>query len=107
MTEIQKNMLVIALLDERRRQKARGIQAPPIGALAVRAEEAPLHKNLWPWDKEKLYDLYLDDTEWEWARDAINELRNQRFAQGKGNGGTDNALLKLMSAKYKKVPDRE
>lgn len=107
MTEPQKNMLVIALLDERHRQQTRGVKAPAVGPLAVRTDEAPRHRNLWPWNKEKLFDLYLDDDEWELARDAINELRNQRFAQGKGNGGTDNALLKLMSAKYKRAPDRE
>lgn len=107
MTEPQKNMLVIALLDERHRQQARGIKNPAVGPLAVRVDEAPRHKYLLPWNKEKLFDLYLDDTEWTLARDAINELRNQRFARGKGNGGTDNALLKLMSAKYKRAPDRD
>lgn len=107
MTEPQKNMLVIALLEERHRQQARGVKSPPVGDLAVRADEAPLHNKLWPWEKEALYDLYLNDAEWQMARDAINALRNQRLAQGKGNGGTDRALLKLMEAKYKNVPDRE
>ena len=45
MTEIQRNMLVVALMDEYRKQKARGVPYPPIGRLAVRAEDAPRHKN--------------------------------------------------------------
>ena len=36
MTEIQRNMLVVALMDEYRKQKARGVPYPPIGRLAVR-----------------------------------------------------------------------
>ena len=55
MTEIQRNMLVVALMDEYRKQKARGVPYPPIGRLAVRAEDAPRHKNRLPWDKERLY----------------------------------------------------
>ena len=31
MTEIQRNMLVVALMDEYRKQKARGVPYPPIG----------------------------------------------------------------------------
>ncbi len=52
MTEIQRNMLVVALMDEYRKQKARGVPYPPIGRLAVRAEDAPRHKNRLPWDKK-------------------------------------------------------
>ena len=54
MTEIQRNMLVVALMDEYRKQKARGVPYPPIGRLAVRAEDAPRHKNRLPWDKESV-----------------------------------------------------
>ena len=92
MTEIQRNMLVVALMDEYRKQKARGVPYPPIGRL--------------PWDKERLYDLYLNDAEWRMARDALNALRSWRFSVGKGDGGTDDALLRVMSAKYKKAPER-
>ena len=80
MTEIQRNMLVVALMDEYRKQKARGVPYPPIGRLAVRAEDAPRHKNRLPWDKERLYDLYLNDAEWRMARDALNALRSWRCA---------------------------
>ena len=106
MTEIQRNMLVVALTDEYRKQKARGVPYPPIGRLAVRAEDAPRHKNRLPWDKERLYDLYLNDAEWRMARDALNALRSWRFSVGKGDGGTDDALHRVMSAKYKKAPER-
>ena len=41
------------------------------------------------------------------ARDALNALRSWRFSVGKGDGGTDDALLRVMSAKYKKAPERE
>ena len=83
-----------------------GRAVPPIGRLAVRAEDAPRHKNRLPWDKERLYDLYLNDAEWRMARDALNALRSWRFSVGKGDGGTDDALLRVMSAKYKKAPER-
>ena len=106
MTEIQRNMLVVALMDEYRKQKARGVPYPPIGRLAVRAEDAPRHKNCLPWDRERLYDLYLNDAEWRMARDALNALRSWRFSVGKGDGGTDDALLRVMAAKYKKAPER-
>ena len=106
MTEIQRNMLVVALMDEYRKQKAQGVPDPPIGRLAVRAENAPRHKNRLPWDRERLYDLYLNDAEWRMARDALNALRSWRFSVGKGDGGTDDALLKVMDAKYKKAPER-
>jgi len=46
MTEIQRNMLVVALMDEYRKQKARGVPDPPIGRLAIRAEDAPRHKTV-------------------------------------------------------------
>lgn len=59
-----------------------------------------------PWDKERLYDLYLNDAEWRMARDALNALRSWRFSVGKGDGGTDDALHRVMSAKYKKAPER-
>ena len=75
MTEIQRNMLVVALMDEYRKQKARGVP-------------------------------YLNDAEWRMARDALNALRSWRFSVGKGDGGTDDALLRVMSAKYKKAPER-
>lgn len=106
MTEIQRNMLVVALMDEYRKQKAQDVPDPSIGRLAVRAEDAPRHKNRLPWDKERLYDLYLNDAEWRMARDALNALRSWRFSVGKGDGGTDDALLRVMSAKYKKAPER-
>jgi hypothetical protein len=50
--------------------------------------------------------LYLNDAEWRMARDALNALRSWRFSVGKGDGGTDDALLRVMSAKYKKAPER-
>ena len=76
MTEIQRNMLVVALMDEYRKQKARGVPYPPIGRLAVRAEDAPRHKNRLPWDKERLYDLYLNDAEWRMAVSYTHLRRN-------------------------------
>ena len=45
-------------------------------------------------------------SEWRMARDALNALRSWRFSVGKGDGGTDDALLRVMSAKYKKAPER-
>lgn len=107
MTDIQKNMLMVALADEVKRQRAKGIPDPPIRQFALRVDGLPEKKNLWPWDKKKLYDLYMNDEEWRMARDALNALRNWRFSVGKGDGGTDTALLKIMSAKYKNAPERE
>jgi hypothetical protein len=106
MTEPQKNMLFVALADELKRQKANGFINRPLGKFAIRVDELPQRKNFWPWDKTKLFDLYLTDEEWRTARNALNELRNWRLSVGKGDGGTDEALLKIMKAKYRNAPER-
>ena len=97
MTEPDKNMLFVALADEFNRW---------LGEFAIRVDELPPKKNFWPWDKTKLYDLYLTDEEWTTARNAINDLRNWRLSVGKDDGGTGDSLMKIMTAKYKNAPER-
>ena len=106
MTEPDKNMLFVALPDEFKRQRAQGNINRWLGEFAIRVDELPPKKNFWPWDKTKLYDLYLTDEEWTTARNAINDLRNWRLSVGKDDGGTGDSLMKIMTAKYKNAPER-
>ena len=106
MTEPDKNMLFVALADEFKRQRAQGNINRWLGEFAIRVDELPPKKNFWPWDKTKLYDLYLTDEEWTTARNAINDLSNWRFSVGKVDGGTGDSLMKIMTAKYKNAPER-
>lgn len=106
MTEPQKNMLFVALADEHKRRRLKGLDTEWLRQFAIRVEELTQKKNFWPWDKTKVFDLYLTDEEWRTARNALNDLRNWRFSVGKGDGGTDEALLKIMRAKYKNAPER-
>lgn len=97
---------IYRLADEFKRQRAQGTINRWLGEFAIRVDELPLKKNFWPWDKTKLYDLYLTDEEWTTARNAINDLRNWRLSVGKGDGGTGDSLMKIMTARYKNAPER-
>ena len=103
MTEPDKNMLFVALADEFKRQRAQGNINRWLGEFAIRVDELPFKKNFWPWDKTN---LYLTDEEWTTARNAINDLRNWRLSVGKGDGGTGDSLMKIMTAKYRNAPER-
>jgi len=47
--------------------------------------------------------LYLNETEWEFVRDSLIALKNKLHKAGKYTDAVDDTLLKVMTAKYKKV----
>lgn len=105
-TEGEKRGILIALEEEQKRSSGNRERLNLIANLARRTQEAPRHRFLWPCGKAPLYDLYLDSEEWAMAKHSVNELRNQRIADGRGTGSTDDSLYKLMTAKYRNAPER-
>ena len=51
----------------------------------------------------KKTNLYLSETEWEYVRDSLIALKNKLHKAGKHTDLVDETLLKVMTAKYKKV----
>ncbi len=50
--------------------------------------------------------LYLSDTEFQYAAQSLNGMRNAYLSAGRSSGGIDRVLAKLMSSKYRNVPVR-
>ncbi len=44
--------------------------------------------------------LYLSDTEFQYAAQSLNGMRNAYLSAGRSSGGIDRVLAKLMSSKY-------
>ena len=100
-------MLVVALMDEwPRNRKARGMPYPPIGRLRRPGEDARGTKPL-PWDRERTVDLYPQRCGMAQWRGIAHVCAAGGSPVGKGDGGTDDALLRVsVCEKYKKAPER-
>ena len=92
MTYGDRNILVKAL------QSAQGSIGPEVSgklqALMNKALAAPKRK------------LYLSDEEHQYATLSLNRMRNAYLAADRSCGGIDRLLIKLIRAKYRRVPER-
>lgn len=89
MNDIERNMLVRALLDIR--ETVEPGQYDAVQMLGAKTVSAPKGK------------LYLTEEEFDWATTALNGLRNAYLAAGRSSGGIDKVLMKLMQSKYRCV----
>lgn len=87
--EITINMLVHALQDVFRKEKAEGSPTEETGNFILRLAE---HK-----DKK----LYLSDGEYRMAVQALNGLRDTYIENGRYTDGIDAVLMRIMKARYK------
>lgn len=94
MTEIEQNMLIKGLHDLACLFHDEGKDFGGLNALIRKTQSAPDRK------------LYLEETEFQQALDALNGLRNAYLSAGRSSGGIDKVLFKLMNSKYKRVPIR-
>ena len=92
MTYGDRNILVKAL------QSARG----SIGLEVFEKLQALMNKTLAA-PKRK---LYLSDEEHQYATLSLNGMRNAYLAADRSCGGIDRLLIKLIRAKYRRVPER-
>lgn len=89
---LEKNFLVKALCDA---QKSSGPETSgKVQGLINKTVNAPKGK------------LYLSDTEFQYAAQSLNGMRNAYLSAGRSSGGIDRVLAKLMSSKYRNVPVR-
>ena len=92
MTYGDRNILVKAL------QSARGSIGPEVSgklqALMNKTLAAPKRK------------LYLSGEEHQYATLSLNGMRNAYLAADRSCGGIDRLLIKLIRAKYRRVPER-
>ena len=89
---LERNFLVKALCDA---QKASGPETSGEGqSLIDKTVNAPKGK------------LYLNDTEFQWAAQSLNGMRNAYLSAGRSSGGIDRVLAKLMNSKYRHAPIR-
>ena len=88
----KQNFLVKALCDA---QKSSGPETSgEVQSLIDKTVNAPKGK------------LYLSDTEFQYAAQSLNGMRNAYLSAGRSSGGIDRVLAKLMSSKYRNVPVR-
>lgn len=92
MDEVMKNMLVVALRDVFREEKAKGA---PI------EETRDLVLKLAHYEDTK---LFLTDNEYKKVIEALNKLRNTYLAAGRYPDGIDVVFYKILKAKYKRCP---
>ena len=104
MTEIQRNMLVVALMDEYRKQKARGVPYRPSAGSPSGRKMRRGTKTVCRGTRKDCMTFISTMRNGAWR--GMRSTRSWRFSVGKGDGGTDDALLRVMSAKYKKAPER-
>lgn len=88
MSVLEQDLLVKALCDA---QKKSELGMPD---LLNKTVQAPNRK------------LYLNDEEFHWAVQSLNRMRNSYLSAGRSSGGFDRVLMKLMRAKYRRVPAR-
>lgn len=89
-----KNMLMQALNEFLILQREAGKDISETGNLILRIDDAPKGK------------LFLNDREYTLLRDAVNELRNKKLAEGKYTDFLDANLVMLMKLKYKRCGKR-
>lgn len=89
-----KNMLMQALNEVLIQQREAGKDISETGNLILRIDDAPKGK------------LFLNDREYTLLRDAVNELRNKKLAEGKYTDFLDENLVMLIKLKYKRCGKR-
>ncbi len=94
MDEVTKNMLIHALRDVFREEKTEGLPTEETKALVLKLAEH---------DSQK---LFLDNTEYKKAVQALNGLRDGYIRAGRYTDGIDTVLIKLMRSKYKRCAVR-
>lgn len=94
MDEIMKNMLIVALRDVFREEKAKGMSVE---------ETRNLTMKLLDYEDTK---LFLADNEYRKAIEALNKLRNTYLDAGRYSDGIDVVFCKLLKAKYKRCKVR-
>lgn len=90
MDDIMKNMLIHALRDVFRAEKAKGLSTDVTRDLVLK---------LAYYEQPK---LFLTDTEYKKAIEALNTLRDSFISAGRYTDGIDTVFLKILKAKYKK-----
>ena len=86
---LEKNFLVKALCDA---QKSSGPETSgEVQGLINKTVNAPKGK------------LYLSDTEFQYAAQSLNGMRNAYLSAGRSSGGIDRVLAKLMSSISKRA----
>lgn len=94
MDEIMKNMLLVALRDVFREEKAKGLPTQETRDLILRLADHEDTK------------LFLADGEYKKVIEALNKLRNTYLAAGRYADGIDVVFYKILNAKYKKCAVR-
>lgn len=90
MDDIMKNMLLHALRDVFREEKAKGFSTDVTKDLVLK---------LAYYERPK---LFLTDTEYKKSIEALNKLRDNFIAAGRYTDGIDTVFLKILQAKYKR-----
>lgn len=94
MTEIERNVLVKGLHDHAVAVHDLGGNYEAVNALIRKAMAVTNGK------------LFLDELEYDYAVQGMRCLKNEYLAEGRYSGGIDRVMLKIMTAKYKRVPSR-
>lgn len=89
---VEQGLMVKAL--DHTQENIRPEQADKLRMLLDKIRQAPKGK------------LYLNDEEFDCAVQAISSIRNAYLSAGRSSGGFDRVLMKLMRAKYRRVPAR-
>lgn len=90
MDEIMKNMLIIALRDVFREEKAKGVSTEETRNFTIKLVN------------QKDTKLFLADNEHKKAIQALNKLRDTYLAAGRYADGIDVVFYKILKAKYKR-----
>lgn len=94
MDEIMKNMLLVALRDVFREEKAKGLSTEETRALV---------QKMLAYEDTR---LFLTDHEHKKVIEALNKLRNTYLAAGRYADGIDVVFYKILKAKYKRCAVR-
>lgn len=94
MDDIMKNMLIHALRMVFREEKAKGLSTDVTRNFILK---------LAYYEQTK---LFLTDTEYKKAVEALNKLRDSFIAAGRYTDGIDTIFIKILQAKYKRCAVR-
>lgn len=90
---IMKNMLMHALYQVFKEQRTNGEPLQETGELILRLNDA--HEG---------QKLFLSDSEYHLAIQALNKLRDAYLAAGRYSDGIDKIMIQIIKAKYKRCP---
>lgn len=94
MDEIMKNMLLVALRDVFREEKAKGVSVEETRNLVLKLVDYQDTK------------LFLTNSEYKKVIEALNKLRDTYLAAGRYADGIDVVFYKILKAKYKRCAVR-